>query len=594
MKKRVVWVVVSCLMALSLLMASCAPAAVEEEEKAAPPPKVEKEVITEEEVAPPSGEPTYGGEINLASTLSDFNFDDCYGKAHGPPLALTHEKLFIGDWLKGPAGTGEVTWRTAPFNPATETGCLVESWERPDEDTIVFHIRKGVRWQDRPPLNGRELTADDVVYTLNRQFFSDVPQGQGTIEPTAKHIRSIEATDRYTVVIDTPGAYIPTQLRQATELIRIFAPEPGGEYPGDFRDWHTCVGTGPFMVVDYVPGSSVSVVRNPNYWMKDPLHPENTLPYVDAVNVMIIPDASTRQAALRTGKIEVLENLDWEDRDSLLRTNPELKWEGGPSGKGATLVGMRTDRSDLPFQYLTVRRALAMSVDRRTIVKDLYSGNADLFKFPILPGKEFQDMFTPLDEHSESIQELYEYNPEKAKQLLTEAGYPGGFKTTIACTQVNADLASILKAYWEKIGVDLELEVREGGAHMGLKFTHDGMFMGGYPGDDPQVMFPFVTNRLENYSMVSDPYIDDIFYSKLEKYGYLEWDKLCQTLKEEVVPYLLEQCWYIDLPSPYAYTFWQPWLKEYRGEAQIGFRNEVAWLRFVWLDQELKKEKTGR
>jgi len=328
--------------------------------------------------------------------------------------------------------------------------------------------------------------------------------------------------------------------------------------------------------------------------MKDPLHPENSLPYIDALNVVIIPDASTRQAALRTGKTEVLDQLNWEDRDSLVKTNPELKWVGGASSKGASLIGMRTDREDLPFQYQTVRRALAMGIDRQTMVKDLYVGNADIFKFPILPLKEFEDMFIPLDELPESIQELYEYNPEKAKQLLAEAGYPDGFKTTLACTQVNADLASVLKAYWAKIGVDLDLKVREAGAHRGLTFTHDGMYFGGYPGDDPQVMFPFVTDRHENSSIISDPYIDDIFHSKLETYGYLEWDNLAQTLKEEVTPYVLEQCWYIDLPSPHTFTFWQPWLKGYHGESEIGFRNQTAWLRFVWLDQELKKEMTGR
>jgi len=327
--------------------------------------------------------------------------------------------------------------------------------------------------------------------------------------------------------------------------------------------------------------------------MKDPLHPEITLPYVDKVNMLIIPDASTRQAALRVGKTAMLGELNWEDKDSLLKTNPELKWVGGTYNKGAPLVGMRTDMTDLPFQYQIVRRALAMGIDRQSIVNDLYAGNADIFTFPILPVKEFQDMFTPLDELSESIQELYEYNPEKAKQLLAEAGYPNGFKTTIACTGANADMASLLKAYWEKIGVDLELKVREPGAHMGLKSTHGGMYYGGYPGDDPQVMFPFVTDRNENTSIISDPYIDDIFHSKLEKYGYLEWDNLAQTLKE-LTPYILEQCWYIDLPAAHSFTFWQPWLKGYQGETEVGMRNGYAWTKFVWLDQELKKEMTGR
>jgi len=593
MKRKIVWVVVSCLMVLSLLLASCAPAVTEEEEVVAPPKEKEEEVVTEEEVAPPPGEPTYGGVINFATPNSDFGFDDCYVMAHAAlPLMLTNEELMIGDWAKGPAGTGEVSWRISPFNPAIEAGCLAESWERPDEETIIFHIRKGVHWHNKPPVNGRELTADDVVFSLNRQFFTDLPLSQGTVEHVA--MTSVEATDKYTVVVKCPAETFGNLIRQVVELVRILAPEAGGEFPGDYREWETSVGTGPFMVVDYVPGSSVSFVRNPNYWMKDPLHPENTLPYADGTNMLVIPDASTRQAALRTGKVEILESLSWEDKDSLVKTNPELKWVGGLSNKGGNLIGMRTDRTDLPFQYNIVRRALAMGIDRQAIVKDLYGGNGEVFTYPILPTKEFKDMFTPLDEFPESIQELYEYNPEKAKQLLAEAGYPDGFKTPLLCSSTGADMASILKAYWEKIGVDLEIDVREQGALQGLKETHGGMYMGGGPADDPAVVFPFFPGAPANFSVIDDPYINDMYHSKLTRYGYLEWDKLAQVLKEELTPYVLEQCWYIDLPAANTYTFWQPWLKGYQGESQVGMRNINTWTIFVWLDQELKKEMTGR
>jgi len=594
MRRKIVWLVVSCLMVLSLLMASCAPAVTEEEEVVAPP-KEEKEVVTEEEVAPPPGEPTYGGVMNVAATSSDFGFDDCYIMAHAAlPLMLTHEELMTGDWAKGPAGTGEVSWRISPFNPSMEVGCLAESWERPDEETIIFHIRKGVHWQDKPPLNGRELTADDVVYSLNRQFFTDLPFAAISRIPTGAGLTSLEATDKYTVVVKSPAATFGYRLRLLVELMRILAPEPGGPPPGDYREWEKCVGTGPFMVVDYVPSSSVSFVKNPNYWMKDPVHPENTLPYVDEVNILIIPDASTRLAALRAGKIPMLGDLGWEDKDSLIKTNPELKWVGGISGKGGSLIGMSTDREDLPFQYQSVRRALAMGIDRQAIVRDLYGGNAEVLAFPVLPDKAFEDMFIPLEELPESTQELYEYNPEKAKQLLTDAGYPDGFKTPLLCSSTGADMASILKAYWEKIGVDLDVQVKESGSLMGLKFNHGGMYLGGQPADDPAVLFALITGGWENTSMVSDPYIDDIYNSKLERYGYLEWDKLAQVFKEELTPYILEQCWYIDLPAQASYTFWQPWLKGYHGENEVGMRNINTWVIYTWLDQELKKEMTGR
>jgi len=508
------------------------------------------------------------------------------------PLMLTNEELMVGDWSKGPAGTGEVSWRIVPLNISTELLCLAESWEMPDEQTAVFHIRKGIHWHDKPPVNGRELTAEDVAFSINRGFLSDLPFSMKSRAPSVG-IASVEATDKYTVVIkSSEDNIIATQIGGVCEIVRMLAPEAGGEFPGDYREWTTCIGTGPFIIVDYVPSSSAAFVRNPNYWMKDPVHPENTLPYVDAVNILIIPDASTRLAALRTGKVPMLGNLSWEDKGSLVKTNPELKWVGGISSKGGSQVGMRVDRPDLPFQYQIVRRALAMGVDRQAIADELYGGNAEVFAYPVLPTPEFKEMFTPLDELPESIQELYEYNPEKAKQLLAEAGYPNGFKTPLACTSDGADMASILKAYWGKIGVELEIEVRERGAHSGLRYTHGGMYMLGHPADHPQILMPFATGQFGNFSVVSDPYIDDTL-PRLNELG-TDWGELSRVYKEEVTPYVLEQCWYIDLPAAETYTFWQPWLKGYHGEHDVGFRNLNTWTIYVWLDQELKKEMTGR
>ena len=591
MKKKIVWVVVSCLMVAALLLSSCAPAVTEEEEVIAPP-KEEKEVVTEEEVAPPPGEPMYGGVLNFALSAPTYGFDEGYVI---PPfcttLNLTHEDLMTGDWSKGPAGTAETTWQLPTFVPPAEVGCLAESWETPDEETVVLHIRHGVHWHDKPPVNGREMTADDVVFNLKRLFFSDLPitAGLGVLR---ENVHSVTAPDRYTVVVKGDPRFIWRAAEEFTEVMKILPPEAGGEYPGDFRDWRVCIGTGPFMLEDEVPGGSLTFVRNPNYWRNDPVHPENTLPYVDGVNILVIPDASTRLAALRTGKIAQLGRLSWEDRDSLVKTNPKLQWVGG---LGMTaLMGMRVDKPELPFYDIRVRRALAIGLDRQAIAETYYGGNAEVFAFPIMPRKEFKDMFVPLDEFPESIQELYQYNPEKTRQLLAEAGYPDGFKTEIVCTAGQADLLSIVKANWAEIGVDLELDLKEMGVFRGMSMqhTHKQMFFSGATAD-PQKLRNFLPGLSHNTSMVSDPYIDEIYTVKLVK-SVWDWDTLARVYKEELTQYILEQCWYIDFPTPVTYTFWQPWLKGYHGEICVGHLNADSWPIYVWLDQELKKEMTGR
>ena len=571
-------------------MASCAPAVTEEEEVVAPPK--EEVVVTEEEVAPPPGEPTYGGVINLSGG-SFYGFDE--GWVIPPvcgPLNLTHQDLLWGDWAKGPAGTGEVTWIPPDFVPTAEIPCLAESWEMPDEETVVFHIRKGVHFHDKPPVNGREMTADDVAFSIKRASLSELPLSFAMRDP-AGNIKSVEATDRYTVVVKCPPAYIWKRLVDLTEVMKILPPEAGGEWPGDFKDWETCIGTGPFMIVDEVAGSSLTFVKNPNFWMKDPVHPENILPYVDGVNWLVLPDASTRLAALRTGKIETLGRIGWEDKDSLVATNPKLQWVGREGGPG-DMVGMRLDNPELPWHDIRVRRALAMGLNRQAIAEDYYGGNAKVFAWPIAPIPEYKDMFTPLEEFPESIQELYEYNPEKARELLAEAGYPDGFKAEILCTQTSADLLSIYKADWAKIGVDLEMQVKETGTFrtMVSRRTHKQMIFRRGTGD-PQKLRQFRPGLEANLSIIDDPFINEIYETKMVK-DVWDWEPLCQAMKEDVVPYILEQCWYIDPPGIYGYTFWQPWLKGYHGESNVGHLNGNAWAAYVWIDQELKKEMTGR
>jgi len=371
MAKRIVWLVVSCLMVAALLLASCGPAEVEEEVVT---PEEEEEVVAEEEVAVTEEEemvpdslgrlvarPRYGGV--LIRTGSASHFDEGFGTPYGWTVGdLTNEELLTGDWMKGPAGTDEVSWHgTSYFNLDYVTGSLAESWELTDSDTLVFHLRKGVHFHDKPPVNGREMTADDVVFTINRLFY-DCPQAY-LIKIIKERPESITALDKWTVEIKCVAGEVGTMLQMLGDAVRIIPREMVDTY-GDMQDWRNSCGTGPFELVDYVPMSSLTLVRNPNYWMTDPLHPENQLPYLDGVKVLEIADLSTRLAALRTGKIDYLGSVSLEDGEDLLRTNPELnnvKTLG--EGNSIYLIYHRIDKPELPFQDIRVRRALQMAVD---------------------------------------------------------------------------------------------------------------------------------------------------------------------------------------------------------------------------------------
>ncbi len=337
-------------------------------------------------------------------------------------------------------------------------GSLAESWECPDLHTIVFHIRKGVKFQDKPPANGRELTADDVVWNYNRDKKSPFID-----KIYMNTVDSIKALDKYTVemkmnVIVTP---MRDSLRGVLDMReqRIIAPESVGA-SGAIEDWRKCVGTGPWILEDWIPDSVVSLKRNPNYWGYDELHPQNQLPYADAVKILIITDRSTYLAGLRSGKIDRLDEIEWQDSDSLKKTSPELMFRMTMYAS-PRLFKVRFDKP--PFSDLRVRQAVSMAGDRLTIAKTFYGGYAR----PAATGTTdyHGDAYTSWEKLPNtpkwttiSPKEVLGYNPEKAKKLLAEAGYPNGFKTSIVTTPIYAPgLPEVFQSYLKAIGIEPNL-----------------------------------------------------------------------------------------------------------------------------------------
>ncbi len=582
MKKKIVWLLVTCLMVAALLLASCAPAVVEEEEVI--PEEEEEEVIPEEEeeVIPEEEKgPTYGGVLNLFMATGVMGFDDALVPPYGcNTLRHTNEELTTGDWTKGPGGTGEYMWDTPGWNPDASVGMLAESWESPDPQTIIYHIRKGVYWQDKPPVNGRELTADDVVFSIKRQWELPTSYNRASYPPPPV---SVTAPDKYTVVVKLePGddPFIKTMV--SSDYVYILAPEV---VAADSRDWRNSAGTGPFILTDYVPMSSSTFVRNPNYWRKDPLHPGKQLPYIDGLRLLVIPDKSTQQAAMRTGKIDTLGDLSTEDLDTVVGTRPDIKRRNYLTTTEYA-VCMRVDTK--PFDDIRVRRALAMAVNRQEIANEFYGGEADILAEVVVDMPEFKDIYRPLIEMPESVQELYQYNPAKARQLLAEAGYPDGFKTNVVTYPKDVDILSIYKDYWEKIGVELELNVNEYGGYQYMAFRkkYTQTVYHYLLANLPYLLLNYRTGAILNWSMVDDERIEETF--KLVKEAGFDMAKKNQAIRD-LVPYILDQAWSVVTPAPYRWRTWQPWLKGYYGEGGAGCVNGSIWTNYIWIDQELKK-----
>ena len=350
---------------LALTATGLSAAGAEEEPAAA----AEKEMVRDPSTGKMVTAPEYGGTITYARG-SDWPHADVYFHHHaGEVVSGVVERLTIADWA---LDRDVFNYRTTYLPDFIYRGHLAESWEVPDDTTFIFNIRKGVHWHDKAPMNGRELTAKDIEYNLHRYL----GLGSGYTEPATYWAsnpmallpwKSITATDDWTLVFKLTKADPDALGTFLTTILTFTYPPEVIEEHGDVKDWRNLVGTGPFELTDWVEGSSVTWEKNPNYWGYDEKYPENRLPYVDGLTALIMPDAATRLAALRSGRIDVLAHflggtqLSATDQvDSLKKTDPELLMEPF-SYRSLTSWPVNSSRS--PFDDVRVRHAMQMALD---------------------------------------------------------------------------------------------------------------------------------------------------------------------------------------------------------------------------------------
>ncbi len=375
------------------------------------------------------GKLTYTGYFPGGLPLSWDNAD--WNWRHGLDTGFYIEHLMMGDLQKGPRGSNKCSFKNGgdQIPPDCLRGELLEKWEiKKNPLSIILHLRQGVMWQERPGImKAREFVADDVVYSMTR-----LKNSRKAAPGHMDFIDRFEAKDKYTVIVPLKewnpdwqayfgyGYYDGIQAPEAEKA-------PGG--PGQ---WKNAGGTGPFMIEDYIDGHSISYTKNPKYWDSEIIKGQKyKLPFVDKAVNMIMKDDSTRLTALRTGKLDMCLNLNDRQRDDLKKTTSALVWSEFPP-LGEHHISIRMDRK--PFNDIRVRRAINMAIDKDVLIKTFYGGGGVKVNTPYLITST--SVYTPFEKLPPAAKELFIYNPEKAKKLLAEAGYPNGFTFPVRIWQL--------------------------------------------------------------------------------------------------------------------------------------------------------------
>lgn len=532
--------------------------------------------------------PQYGGDLNVGTvnvTLSPLSWDpaDWVWKSNHD-AGMVREQLFAGDLDKSVRKGGPYPFISDAYLPSDAIrGELAESWVWQDPLTLVIKLREGVMFTETPGvMKARELIAADVVFTYN--LLNDSPK---RIPTYFDHIERVVAVDDHTVTFNFKEYNAEWAYRFGYGYYSSIVPREMADV--DPKSWRHVTGTGPFKLDKYVQANAQIYAKNPDYWDKELIDGTRyAIPFVDQLAYRIIKDEATYLTALRTGQIDILEAIRWIAVDHLKESTPELKWNRWLSTSG-NFMSLRVDTA--PFDNPKVRRALNLAVNQKEIAELFYGGHAEVMAYPQHPG--FGDYYQPLEEMPASVQALFEYNPDKAKQLLEEAGYGDGFDFEVmvcSCSPNNMDLIPLLDSYLSKVGVSITIKPMEYASFLSAMTTRThspGYLMGsGHVNPTTSLRKSFGTAQTWNPSMYSNPEFDE----RIRQLHLTRDESKRIEIVRELTVQILDEAPYIWLPIAYSYTAWWPWVKNYGGELRVGAVRPGPIYGRIWIDQDLKKE----
>ena len=596
MKKRAIWIALTILMVTSLVLASCSTSTTTNTQTTASlsptttttimttstttatiPTSTASTTATTSATTTPTGNwwdnlgiPTYGGTLTISLGNNITGWDNYSDSGMTSIIPAYEEALTTDDWTLNPSVFAyQLSYRSSNY----EVGYLGSSWEFTNPQTYVVHLRQNVYWQNLPPANGTQFTSADVVWDLDRLLglgdgFSSPSPYYASSASSWANLTSITASDKYTVVFvfnQNESEEAACEILQGGGDILNFESPLAVQAYGNVNDWHHAIGTGPFILTDFVDGTAATLVKNPNYWGYDERYPKNQLPYVSGLKVLVIPAQPTALAAVRAGKIDVIDNVSIQDAQNMKKTNPQILQLTYPSG-GTPTVDPRMDVK--PFTDINVRIAMQMAINLQDIANSYYAGTCP--PYPSSMTSMYMSGWNyPYPQWPASVQAQYAYNPTQAKALLAAAGYPNGFTTNcVASAAGDLTLLQIVQSEFAAVGITMSISVLDSASWSPYVRAHKQDQLC-YGGNSSGFTFPplmgfnrWRTGYAFSWANVSDPNFDALRNQAVAAPTVAQ----AQAFVIQGNQYMVQQHWAVCLDTPNYFSIYQPWLHGYSGQ----------------------------
>ena len=396
---------------------------------------------------------------------------------------------------------------------------LAESWKNIDDKSVEFKLRPGVKFH-----GGREITGEDVKYTVER--ITDPKVSAPLLSYLGPGIQA-EVVDKYTVRLRNEAPYAPLVSVFADRRPTAIVDREVVEKNGDLKN--SVGGSGPFKLVEYTPDVRVVLEKNGDYWEKD-------FPILDRIEFRFITDETARMAAIRTGEVDMTVLKDPKNA-RLLRDDKAINLNDVPSF-WRSASPFNTDRA--PLGDVRVRQAISYAIDRQELINTVLLGDG-VPTGPMPPGEA--EWALPVN--SENFP-TYQYNPDKARQLLKEAGAED-LKISIQAAPAYAPdipTAQVLQAQLRKVGIDLQIQQMEWAAVLQAQrdrnFDLNLTFNTNRP--DPDTYLSVAHSKFsQNWGKYSNPQMDELLEKGRSTFNVDERKKIyadVQKLFATELPYL--------------------------------------------------------